>query len=173
MLDKTGKKLRLSVCGALADRREKEGGLTTCFWNLNICIEKVDAKCWLEEMTLVMTSFPWHVFVSVCLASHWLAEIWQLVRKGATGELEVEFKLQRRRCKLTPSFSHPSATAPWRARPHANTSWEWLVIASIVFITNYYIMGERAGWGGGAIRKKLKRGWSNLWHLVASTQHLD
>ena len=40
MLDKTGKKLRLSVCGALADRREKEGGLTTCFWNLNICIGK-------------------------------------------------------------------------------------------------------------------------------------
>ena len=27
-------------------------------WNLNICIEKVDAKCWLVEMTLVMTSLP-------------------------------------------------------------------------------------------------------------------
>ena len=36
-------------------------------WNLNICIEKVDAKCWLAEMTLVMTSLPvartcFHVF---------------------------------------------------------------------------------------------------------------
>ena len=27
-------------------------------WNLNICIEKVDAKCLLAEMTLVMTSLP-------------------------------------------------------------------------------------------------------------------
>ena len=27
-------------------------------WNLNICIEKVDAKCLLVEMTLVMTSLP-------------------------------------------------------------------------------------------------------------------
>ena len=27
-------------------------------WKLNICIEKVDAKCWFSEMTLVMTSLP-------------------------------------------------------------------------------------------------------------------
>ena len=27
-------------------------------WNLNICIEKVDAKCLLAEMALVMTSLP-------------------------------------------------------------------------------------------------------------------
>ena len=27
-------------------------------WNLNICIEKVGAKCLLVEMTLVMTSLP-------------------------------------------------------------------------------------------------------------------
>ena len=27
-------------------------------WNLNICIEKVEAKCGLAEMTLVMTSLP-------------------------------------------------------------------------------------------------------------------
>ena len=28
-----------------------------CLWSLNICIEKVNVKCWLEEMSLVMASF--------------------------------------------------------------------------------------------------------------------
>ena len=27
-------------------------------WNLNICMEKVNAKCWLAEMILVMMSLP-------------------------------------------------------------------------------------------------------------------
>ena len=44
--------------GALAAGREKEESLQLCLWNLKICIEKLDAKCWLAEMTLVMTSFP-------------------------------------------------------------------------------------------------------------------
>ena len=35
----------------------------------------------------------------------WLAEIWQFSRRGAKGELEVEFKFQRRSCKL--SFLFP------------------------------------------------------------------
>ena len=35
----------------------------------------------------------------------WLAEIWQLTRREATGELGVEFKFQRRSCKL--SFLYP------------------------------------------------------------------
>ena len=34
-------------------------------------------------------------------ASRWLAEIWQLSRRGATGELEAEFKFQRRSCKFS------------------------------------------------------------------------
>ena len=62
-------------------------------------------------MTLVMTSLPL-ARVFQCLftfalvsASRWLAEIWQLSRRGATGELEVEFKFQRRSCKL--SFLFP------------------------------------------------------------------
>ena len=42
------------------------------------------------------------MFVS---SSRWLAEIWQLSRRGATGELEVELKFQRRSCKL--SFIFP------------------------------------------------------------------
>ena len=81
-------------------------------WNLNICVENVEAKCWLAEMTLVMTSLflarVFQMFVTLALvsASRWLAEIRQLGRRGAaTGELEVEFKFQRRSCKL--SFLFP------------------------------------------------------------------
>ena len=36
-------------------------------WNLNICIENVDAKCWLAQMTLDMTSLPLaHIFLCSC-----------------------------------------------------------------------------------------------------------
>ena len=81
--------------------------------NLNICIKKVDAKLWLAEMTLVLTSLPL-ARVFQCLftfalvwASRWLVEIWQLSRRGVPRELEVEFKFQRRSCKL--SFLFPPA----------------------------------------------------------------
>ena len=37
-------------------RKGKES-LQLCLWNLNTCIKKVNAKCWLEEMT-VTTSLP-------------------------------------------------------------------------------------------------------------------
>ena len=84
---------------------------TTCleFKYLHRQIEKVAAKCWLAEMTLIMTQFPL-ACVFQCLftlalisASHWLAEIWRLSRRGATGELEVEFKSQRHSCKAVRS----------------------------------------------------------------------
>ena len=87
--------------------KKKESSLQLHLWNLNICIEKVDAKCWLVEMTLAMMSLPLaHVFqclftftlVSTPLS---LAEIWQLSWQGASGELEVEFKFQRHSCKLS------------------------------------------------------------------------
>ena len=45
----------------MTEGREKEGELSCNYVsgpNLNICIEKVDAKCLLVEMTLVMTSLP-------------------------------------------------------------------------------------------------------------------
>ena len=57
-------------------------------------------------MTVVMTSLPLaHVFqclftFALVSASRWLAEIWQVSRRGAAEELEVEFKFQRPSCKL-------------------------------------------------------------------------
>ena len=90
---------------------KRKKGLQLCLRNLNICIEKVDMKCWFAEMTLVMMSLPL-ARVFQCLftfalvsPSRWLSEIWQLSRRGATGELKVEFKFQRRSCKL--SFVFP------------------------------------------------------------------
>ena len=47
-----------TLWGALAVGRENEGELASTSLELNICIEKVDAKCWLAEMALVMTSSP-------------------------------------------------------------------------------------------------------------------
>ena len=90
--------------------------------NLNVCIKKGDAKCSLAEMTLVMTSLTFACVYNVCLHSYWLVEIGQPGQWGATGELEVEFKFQRRSCKLTPSFSSPTARAPRRACSQAKTS---------------------------------------------------
>ena len=39
-------------------------------WNLNICIEKIDVKCWLVETTLVMTSVPSFTWFSMFVYIH-------------------------------------------------------------------------------------------------------
>ena len=75
-------------------------------------------KNWSETLiggddisTSVMMSLPlacaFQCLFTFALASTlcWLVEIWQLCRQGATGELEVEFKFQRRSCKF--SFLFP------------------------------------------------------------------
>ena len=60
-----------------------------------------------DWMTFVMTSLPLAsgfkcLFTfTLVFTLRWLAEIWQLSRQGATGELEVEFKFQRCSCKLS------------------------------------------------------------------------
>ena len=69
-------------------------------------------------MTLVMTSLPlarvFQCLFTFALVSawRWLAEIWQLSRRGTTGELEVEFKFQRRGCKLSFLFPPRRQSAP-------------------------------------------------------------
>ena len=109
--------IKIACEQALRGGKTKES-LQLRLWNLNIGIEKVESKSWLAEMTLVMTSLPL-ARVFQCLftfalvsASRWLAEIWQLSRKGATGELEVEFKFQRRRRKLSFLFPPHRQSAP-------------------------------------------------------------
>ena len=80
---------------------------------ISICIENVDAKCWLAEMTLAMTSLPPFFFtLALVSASRWLAEIGQLSWRGATGALEVEFNFERRICKLSFLFPPRRQSAP-------------------------------------------------------------
>ena len=82
-------------------------GRRTCNYVSGIWISasKVSAKCWLTEMALVMTSLPLARIFNVWLHSRWLAEIWQLSRRGATGKLEAAFKFQRHSCKLSFLFA--------------------------------------------------------------------
>ena len=110
--------LRASSPAHWRRRRKKKESLQQRLWNLNICIEKVNAKCWLAEMTLVITSLPSALFFqylftfALVSTSRWLAEIWQLSRREATWELEVEIKFQRRSCKLSFLFSPRRQSAP-------------------------------------------------------------
>ena len=61
------------------------------------------------------------MFVTLALvsASCCLAEIRQLGRRGATWELEAEYKFQRRSCKLSFLFPPAASWAPRRARSPA------------------------------------------------------
>ena len=111
--------------------RKRKESLQLCLWNLIICIEKVDAKCWLVKMTVTI-SFPL-ACVFQCLftfalisASPWLVEMWQLSWWGATGELEMEFKFQRCICKLSFfSLPYPALESLPTGYPNKReTDWE-------------------------------------------------
>ena len=90
---------------ASSARREKKKELATLslefeYLHRKESIRNADWRIWRH--------YPWLVFLNVCslvFASRWLAEIWQLSRRGATGVLEMVFKFQRRSCKL--SFLFP------------------------------------------------------------------
>ena len=97
-----------ALWGTLVAGGRKER-LQLCLWNLNICIEKVTAKCWLAEMTLLMclplahASTCFSVFVYIC--THFpFALIGRKLTAQSMGELEAEFKFQRRSCKLSLLF---------------------------------------------------------------------
>ena len=86
----------------MAEGRGKEGKLSCNsllrLWNLNICIEKVDAKCLLADMTLEMTSLPFNTCFSMFV---YIRAAW---RKS---DSSVEFKLQRRSWKERPGEIAP------------------------------------------------------------------
>ena len=120
--------LRASSPGALTAGREKEEELATTSLEFEYqCIEKVDEKFWLAEMTLVMmsndfitlgTCFSMFVYIratfALLSALRWLAEIWQLSRRGATGNWRWN-SYSSDVVASSPSFSRPTARAPRRA----------------------------------------------------------
>ena len=70
-------------------------------------VEKVDAKCWIVEMTLAMI---FHMFFNDCFHSHWLAEIWQ-----STGKPQGNWRRNsnsRDEVTSSPSFSTPPSERP-------------------------------------------------------------
>ena len=87
--------------------REKEEELATTSLEFEYLHRK--SRCEMQigghDIRSDVTSV-FHVFLNVSLHSRWLAEICQLSRLGATGELEAAFNFQRRSCKL--SFIFPS-----------------------------------------------------------------
>ena len=116
----------IKLSGVLWRRRGKrKESLQVRLWNLNICIKKVDAKCWLAEMTLVVTSstlaraFQCPFTFALVSASRWLAEIWQLCRRGATGEFPQGNWRWNSDCRdivaSSPSFCRSTDRAPCTA----------------------------------------------------------
>ena len=138
-------KLFRALCWRGGKRKES---LQLRLCKLNIYIEKVDVKCWVVEMTLVTASLPLaHVFqclfaFALVSASHWLAKIWQLSRRRATGELEEEFKFQRRRlCKL-----HCITIQTWRM---GAVGFDWCIaiwFRDWVQLCDFCSLGGGGGW---------------------------
>ena len=103
---------------------KRKENLQQRLWNLDICIEKVDAKSWLAEMTLVMTLLPrqlsWHVFsVFVYIRAHsrWfpLRADWRKSNSSVDGEPQGNWRRNsnsRDVVASSPSFSCPAARAP-------------------------------------------------------------
>ena len=87
--------LRASSLGCFTMGREKEGEPATMFLEFEY-LHRVDAKCWLAKMTLVIFLMFLRSLCAFALVSTlcWLAEIWQLGHWVATGELEAQFKFQ-------------------------------------------------------------------------------
>ena len=65
-----------------------------------------------NDVITLGTCFSKFVPFALVSASRWLAEIWQLSQQGATDESEVEFKFQRRSCKLSLLFPRRRQSAP-------------------------------------------------------------
>ena len=106
----------------LAAGREKEGELSTT--SLKIEYLKVDAKCWLAEMTLVNDVITrggcFHVFFNVCLRSRSspLRADWRKFGSPVDGEPLGNWRrnsYSRDVVASSPFFSRPAASAPWRA----------------------------------------------------------
>ena len=104
--------------------------LQQCLWNLNIPIKKADVKCWLAEMTLVMTPLP---LAHVCLHSHSfpLCADWRKSDSSVKGELQGNWRWISNSWDIVvsfPSFSHPTARGPRRACSQASSwgsNWIW------------------------------------------------
>ena len=116
---------------------KRKGSLQLHLWNLNICTKKVNAKLWLAEVTLVMTSLPLaHVFQFFFLHSRLfpLHADWQKSDSSIEGEPQGNWRWNANSRDVvvsSPSFSHPAARAPQRACSQASLmSPKWAMMRS-------------------------------------------
>ena len=97
-------------------------------WNLNSCIEKIDAKCWLAEMTFCKyevialgTCFSMFVYIHAFP----LCADWQKSNSSVDREPEGNWTWNSNSRDIvasSPSFSHPTARAPQRVCSQAAQS---------------------------------------------------
>jgi len=98
-----------ALLGALAAKQEKGGRIATTSLEFEYLHQKSRCEMLIggddisnDVNTLAMCCSKFFLtYFAHNSASHWLAEIWQLSRWGATGELKEEFKSQRHSCKLS------------------------------------------------------------------------
>ena len=96
-------------------RKGRRACKVLCLWNLNSCIDKIDAKCWLAEMTfckyeVIALGTCFSMFVYIHAHFHFV-----LIGRNLTAQsigshkgiefVHVEFKFQRHSCQL--SFLFP------------------------------------------------------------------
>ena len=149
--------LQASSPGALAAGREKEGQLATaslefeCLHRKSRCEMLIGGDDISNDVITFGTCFQCLFTFALISASRWLAEIWQYSRRGAAGEMEVEFKFQRRSCKLSLLFPprHQSTPDTLLASYRSLNFW---TIVNLVF-------SRQSGFSSASIRLLISR-WS-------------
>ena len=114
-----------ALCGTLAAGWEKERACATMSLEFEYLHKKVDEKCWLTEMTLVMMSLPLARVFNVCLHSHLfpLRADWLKSDSSVNGKPQRNWRWNsnsRDVLASSPSYSCPTARAPTRAFLQAN-----------------------------------------------------
>ena len=114
-----------------------------------------------NEVITLGTCFSRFAYIrSLVSASRWLAEIWQLSWRGSTGKLEVEFKFQRRGCKL--SFLFPprfQSTTESLLPVHIQSGW-WM--GNLEENGKYYASVQTSSWKWAYEKKKRKEKKNNF-----------
>ena len=65
-----------------------------------------------NDVIILGTCFSMFVYIRARFRVALIGGIWQLSRRGATGELEMEFKFQRSSCELSFLFPPRRQSAP-------------------------------------------------------------
>ena len=116
-LPRCGLAYEQALRGALVTWWEKEGGLATSSLEFEYLHRKSQSEMLIggddiSNDIITLGTFQCLFTSALISALRLLVEIWQLSWWGATGELEVEFKFQRRSCKLSFLFPPRRQSAP-------------------------------------------------------------